>query len=63
MNNLKMEDYTSLTLEYPVITIDEYNHEQPVFILHNMVNSKGKLILTKEEAMLLFVELYKFIKS
>lgn len=47
-------------IEAPVISIDDYNLDK-VFILHNYINTKGKLVINKEEASLLILELYKFI--
>lgn len=51
------------SIELPIVTIDEFYNGEKTLIIHNYINEKGKMILTKEEATLLFVELYKFIKS
>jgi hypothetical protein len=45
----------------PIVTYDEYS-EQKVLILHNYVNMKGKLVVNQDEAQLLLLELYKFMK-
>lgn len=50
-------------IEPPVVTIDDYFSDEKRLIVHNYINSKGKMILNKAEASLLFVELYKFINS
>lgn len=34
-----------------------------LLILHSHVNTKGKVVLNKEEAALLLIELYKFINE
>ena len=54
-----MEELT----ESPVVTVDDFHHEEKVLIVHSYINQKGKMILTKSEASLLLLELYKFIKS
>lgn len=50
-------------IEKPIITINDFNNKEKVFTLHNHINMKGKLVLNKEEASLLLIELHKFIKS
>lgn len=54
MNNL---------VESPIIEYDNFYNSEPVIIIHNYINIKGKMVLNKAEASLLFAELYKFIKS
>ena len=39
------------------------NCDIPVLVIHSHINEKGKMVLTKEEAALLLVELYKFVKD
>lgn len=56
-----MENYK--TVEAPVVTIDDFHHKEKTFILHNYINEKGKLIINKDEAHSLMLELYKFIKN
>ena len=50
-------------IEAPVVTIDDFYNEEKTLIIHNYINMKGKMILNKEEASLLLLELYKFINS
>lgn len=49
-------------IEAPIVTVDDFHHEEKVLVIHNYVNTKGKMILTKDEASLLLIELYKFVK-
>jgi hypothetical protein len=58
-----MEDYKVKMIETPVVTIDEFYNDEKVLVIHTNINEKGKMILNKEEASLLLVELYKFIKQ
>jgi hypothetical protein len=48
-------------IEVPVVTIDEFYNDEKVLIVHSYKNEKGKMILNKQEAALLLIELYKFI--
>ena len=50
-------------IEQPVVSIDEFYNDEKVLIVHSHINQKGKMILNKEEASLLLLELYKFIKQ
>jgi len=50
-------------IEAPVTTIDDFYNEEKTLIIHNYINMKGKMVLNKEEASLLLLELYKFINS
>ena len=50
-------------IEAPVVTVDDFYSEEKTLIIHNYINMKGKMILNKEEASLLLLELYKFINS
>jgi hypothetical protein len=53
LNFLEMENI----IEKPIVTI-----EDDKFILHNYINQVGhKLVVNKNEAMLLYIELHKFI--
>jgi hypothetical protein len=56
MNETKM-------IEYPIVTIDDFYNDEKVIVVHSHINLKGKMILNKDEATLLLIELYKFIKS
>jgi hypothetical protein len=49
-------------IEYPVVTID--NFEETITI-HSHINlfGKSKMVLNKTEALLLLIELRKFVKS
>ncbi len=49
-------------IEAPVVTVDDFSEEKTLTI-HNYINMKGKMILTKDKASLLLIELYKFIGS
>ena len=46
--------------QIPNVTIEDIDIN-PKFVLHNMINRKGKLVLSKEEASLLYIELHKFL--
>jgi hypothetical protein len=48
-------------IEVPVVTIDEFYNDEKVLIVHSYKNEKGKMILNKQEAGLLLIELCKFI--
>lgn len=50
-------------IEAPVVTIDDFYNEEKTLIVHNYINMKGKMVLNKEEASLLLIELYKFVNS
>jgi hypothetical protein len=56
MNETKM-------IEYPIVTIDDFYNDEKVIVIHSHINLKGKMILNKDEASLLLLELYKFINS
>ena len=59
MNN----EYQTNITEQPVVSVDEFYNEQKVLVVHSHINSKGRMILNKEEAQLLLLELYKFINE
>jgi hypothetical protein len=44
-------------IEAPVVTIKD----KKTIIIHSHINFKGKMVLNKEEAMLIWLELHKFI--
>lgn len=48
-------------IEIPDISIDAYTYNEKVLIIHSHINTKGKMILNKQEAGLLLIELSKFI--
>ena len=48
-------------IEVPVVTVDEFYNDEKTLIVHSHINTKGKMILNKQEASLLLIELYKFI--
>ena len=50
-------------IEAPVVTIDDFYNDEKTIVIHNYVNMKGKMVLSKEEASLLLLELYKFINN
>ena len=50
-------------IEYPIVSIDNFYNDEEVLIIHSHINNKGKMILTKDEALLLIGELYKFVKK
>lgn len=50
-------------IEAPVVTVDDFYNDEKVIVIHSHINTKGKMILNKEESSLLLVELYKFINS
>ena len=47
-------------VEMPCVTISNDNESMTV---HNYVNLKGKIVLTKAEASLFMLELWKFINA
>ena len=50
-------------IETPVVTVDDFYSEEKTLVIHSHINMKGKMILNKEKASLLLIELYKFINS
>ena len=50
-------------IEYPIVEIDNFSHDEKVLIVHSHINMKGKMVLTKDDASLLLIELYKFITN
>lgn len=46
------------TIEHPIITIDHNN-----ITIHSHINNIGKMVLNKEEAALLYIELHKIISQ
>jgi hypothetical protein len=55
--------YVTDLIEQPVVSVDNFHNNEKVLVIHNYINQKGKMILTREEASLLLVELYKFLKD
>jgi len=58
----KMETEKKI-IESPVVSVDDFYNGEKTLVIHNYINLKGKMILNKEEASLLLLELYKFINS
>jgi len=55
--------YETKCIEQAVVSVHQHSEiGEKVLVVHSYINYKGKMILTKEEAMLLLVELYKFVK-
>jgi hypothetical protein len=54
--------YTTDFIEQPVVSIGNSINGEKTLIIHSHINQKGKMILNKDEALLLIVELYKFVK-
>ena len=50
-------------IEAPVVTIDDFYNNEKTIVIHNYINMKGKMVLNKEEASLLLLELYKFVNA
>ena len=50
-------------IEAPIVTVDDFHNAEKTLIVHNYINMKGKMVLNKEEASLLLLELYKFVNS
>ena len=50
-------------IEAPVVTVDDFYNEEKTLIIHNYINMKGKMVIHKQEASLLLLELYKFVNS
>lgn len=53
--------YQTKIIEQPIVTIDDFYNDEKVLVIHSNINIKGKMILNREEASLLLLELYKFI--
>lgn len=49
------------TIETPIVTISDFYNGEETITIHNYVNMKGYMVLNKEEASLLLLELYKFV--
>ena len=47
----------------PVTTVDNFYHDTPRIVIHSHINHKGKMHLSKEEAMLLIADLWEFVNS
>jgi hypothetical protein len=60
MTSLKLKERI---IEYPVVTIDNFYNEEKTITIHTNINLKGKMVLNKTEALLLLIELNKFVKS
>jgi hypothetical protein len=52
-------------IEAPVVTVDDFYgyDDNDRLVINSHINEKGKMILNKEEACLLLLELYRFIKK
>lgn len=50
-------------IEAPVVTIDDFYNDEKTIVIHNYINMKGKMVLNKEEAYLLLLELYRFVNA
>ena len=48
-------------IEAPHVTIDSFDKKNPMMTVHNCINLKGKMVLNKSQAALLYVELHKFL--
>ena len=58
-----MNEYQTNVTEKPVVSVDEFYNDQNVLVVHSHITDKGRMILNKEEAQLLLIELYKFINE
>jgi hypothetical protein len=50
-------------IETPIIEIIKDDPENERLIIHNLIHNSGKMILSKEQASFLLIELYKFIND
>ena len=55
--------YEPKYIEQPVVSVHDSGEQGPMLVIHSYINQKGKMILSKDEASLLFLELYKFIEN
>lgn len=55
--------YEPKYIEQPVVSVHDSGEQGPMLVIHSYINQKGKMILSKDEASLLFLELYKFIQN
>ena len=55
--------YATDLIEQPVVSVDNFHNNEKVLVIHSHINQKGKMILKKDEALLLLLELYKFVKE
>lgn len=55
--------YVTDLIEQPVVSVDNFHNNEKVLVINSYINQKGKMILKKEEALLLLAELYKFVKE
>lgn len=58
-----MENNKNNMVEAPITTIDTNDKENPIIIIHNYINIKGKMVINKSEAALLYLELHKFLND
>lgn len=47
---------------YPAITFDYFGGKK-IMNIHSYINNKSKMVINKDEACLLLIELHKFINS
>lgn len=47
-------------IEEPVVTISD---DKKILTLHNCITMKGNMVINKEQAALLYIELHKFITN
>ena len=55
--------YEPKYIERPVVSVHDSGEQGPMLVIHSHINQKGKMILSKDEASLLLLELYKFIEN
>lgn len=56
--------YETKFIENAVVSVHRgVDIDEDVLVVHSYINGKGKMVLTKDEASLLLLELYKFIKA
>ena len=55
--------YEPKYIEMPVVSVHDSSEEGPMLVIHSHINQKDKMILSKDEASLLLLELYKFIEN
>lgn len=65
MHNTKKNNmsYEPKYIEQPVVSVHNSSEEGHMLVIHSHINQKGKMILSKDEASLLLLELYKFIQN
>lgn len=65
MDKMEEMNYETDYIQQPSVQILNKNSTvsgEALLIIHSHINAKGKMVLTREEAALMYLELHKFIE-